>query len=170
MIYIISHINDAAEVSKVLAERNKNYRYILNTYLGFEGNYIHHLNNDDVDLRRVLSGYHGNRNLKILQIEELSVNKPKFLPNFHFIGYEFGSLCEDYDSYSSIFNEILFGKIKSLTKFSLKLNKYGIFDSCHDVLEYKRAHVLATQAGLDVEHEDILNIYQIGIYSSRTAD
>lgn len=81
---------------------------------------------------------------------------------FSYIGYDYGSFgTEQGRPYSSIFNEILFGRVEKLRSFKDKLNEHLLFPDKPTVEEYVRVHHELSLAEENVEFEEILDIYQI---------
>jgi hypothetical protein len=77
------------------------------------------------------------------------------------IGYEYGNLEDEYQIYSSIFQEIILGDFDELIAFKDKLNKHLLFPTKEIAEEYVKVHHQLTEEGKGVEMEEILDIYEI---------
>lgn len=85
--------------------------------------------------------------------------------NLLIVGFDYGICQENGTNYSSIFNEILFGKVSELTSFYELLNDNLLFDSEGLVNEYVSMHHKCSQEGKDVEWEEYMEVFKIYKYS-----
>ncbi len=123
---------------------------ILDTYQGFEGELI-----DILPIKEEIKN--SNNILHVFSGEFL----PSFLNNPAIkVGYDVG-VCEEETTYSSIFNEILFGKLKELTDFKDLLNENLLFPDKSIAEKYICLHNTLSALGIDVEDYQKLNIYEI---------
>ena len=82
--------------------------------------------------------------------------------NLIFQGYDYGCPIKDeMDLYSSIFQEIIFGKQAELVEKKNDLNTQLLFNSFEEIIKYRDLHMTLAQHGIDVEHNECLNILKI---------
>ena len=104
--------------------------------------------------------------LIILLVLDTSDSLPKIFENSaKFVGYDVGICDEDTGFYSSIFNEILFGKITELTSTRKQLNNSLLFDSLAFAEKYVTLHTQLAIDGKDVESYQPMLVYAIWKYS-----
>lgn len=137
---------------------------IVNQYQGFEGEIIavFSVNEDTLETINKYIVLNKEQNYCLL----LVVNKNKDIPNFlknHVVqvGFDYGILEEISCAYSSIFHEVLFGKIDELVMFKDKLNEHLLFPTQDLAKDYYHIHHKLFLEGKDVEHEEYMEIYEI---------
>lgn len=77
------------------------------------------------------------------------------------VGYEVGVCEKEKTIYSSIFNEILFGKLDELTVYKDFLNENLLFPSRSLAEQYVKLHDQLSAQGMDVEDYEEMTIYEI---------
>lgn len=82
------------------------------------------------------------------------------------VGFDYGILEEITCTYSSIFHEVLFGKMDELVLYIDKLNEHLLFPTKDFAEDYFRTHHKLSLEGKDVEHEEYMEIYEIWKYKS----
>jgi hypothetical protein len=90
----------------------------------------------------------------------ITIDEKKENSDFVF-GFDVGSLDINGYSYSSIFQEIIFATRDNFPNFFKKLNAHWLFPDYQTASDYLLYHKDLRLKGLDLEHEDILNIYRI---------
>lgn len=70
---------------------------------------------------------------------------------FAFCGYDFGNLISEYNLFSVVFNEVLFGEHDELRRFSSCLNANLLFEKERDIEELSVVREKLAQAGADLE-------------------
>ena len=69
---------------------------------------------------------------------------------------------DELNIYSSIFNEILFGKVNELRYFKNKLNEHFLFSSYDNVKEYAFIHHHLLLKGVPVEDDEDCRFMKFG--------
>lgn len=77
------------------------------------------------------------------------------------IGYDYGIKVEENSIYSSIFHEILFGRLEELIAFKNQLNEHLLFPTREVAEEYARVHHKLDEEGKGVEWEEDMEIFEI---------
>jgi hypothetical protein len=70
-----------------------------------------------------------------------------------FCGYDYGMYLSEYNNYSVIFNEVIYGSIDKLRKFSGNLNEHLLLPSLDRVLELERQRSLMVESGVGLALE-----------------
>lgn len=144
---------------------------ILNKYQGFDGELIscfsiegnnNKLNKyfaECLDLNKL-------SDCNLLHIITGSESIPSYLREQSIqMGYEVGAFDEEGNIYSSIFNEILFGKVEELVVFKKVLNENLLFPDKSAAEKYVEMHNQMSIRGKDVENGVEMTIYEIWKYS-----
>jgi len=94
-----------------------------------------------------------NRKCDLLFIQTHEVPKRTDPPpsGFTFCGYDFGNYISEYNLFSVIFNEVLFGKHDELRRFTSCLNANLLFDKEDDIEKLKVVREKLAQDGADLE-------------------
>ena len=154
------YINKNKKIDELSVEQ------ILTKYQGFEGEPVVFYLIEEEKEKRI--------NEKIKECLELNYDKkcsllyviskethPILYEKTYRIGYEVG-FCEiDATIYSSIFNEVIFGKINELIYFKKYLNENLLFPDCKTAKDYVDMHNKLSLEGKDVEDYMEMVIYEI---------
>ena len=140
---------------------------LLTKYAGFEGESIYFseitsINNFKEKINELLElkkSEHG-RLFFITDIDE-DLSLFPLHEHAHKVGYEVGTFDDDDSFFSSIFHEILFGKLEELTHFTNLLNKNLLFPDVSTAKNYIKEHSTLSQLGKSVEDYMPLKIYEI---------
>ena len=139
---------------------------VVNLYQGFEGELIDILpfpedpSEQSKAIENLKSSNPSNHKNVILLFDETHPVSDEIKSDTRFVGYEVGICDQDNGFYSSIFNEILFGKIHSLISYKSKLNRHLLFEKNDIAEEYLKLHQTLADQGEDVE-----SYYQMSIYA-----
>ena len=109
-----------------------------------------------------------NRKCDLLFIQTHEVPKRADLPpsHFAFCGYDFGNYISEYNFFSVIFNEVLFGKHEELKRFASQLNANLLFDTKEDVEKLKVAREKLAENSADLETVEMDEDFcEISIYN-----
>ena len=144
---------------------------VINLYQGFEGELIDILliPEDEIEQNEIIEKLDSEitkKKLTTLLVLDTSDSFPKTFENSaKFVGYDVGICDEDTGFYSSIFNEILFGKITELTSIQKQLNNALLFNSLTLAEKYVMLHAQLAIDGKDVESYQPMSVYAIWKYS-----
>jgi hypothetical protein len=104
--------------------------------------------------------------LLFIQTHEIQKRTDTPPPGFAFCGYDLGNYISEYNLFSVIFNEVLFGKHDELRRFSSYLNANLLFDKKDDVEKLKAVRERLAQDGADLETiETDEDFCEIGVYN-----
>lgn len=137
-------------------------RELLKTYQGFEGDLkeIYYVKSRDPDLQSVYGLFLEVSKVcdcKILYIGSFSSNLP--IPAVK-MGYDVG-ICMEECIFSSIFHEMLFGRIPELVVFKNLLNEYFLFPDKERAHKYVQVHNKMEKEGRDVETHLTMEVHEI---------
>lgn len=154
---------------------------LYKSYQGFEGNLISYFeiprNKNILNFAEALVEIPYNKRIKnhltLYVCSDLSDDN-SYLNNVALnVGYDVGWCDEsgafygdsgfysfEYSSYSSIFHEVLFGKIQQLVEYKIFLNEHLLFSDKSLAEQYVKLHAELAAQGKDVENEP-MKIYEI---------
>ncbi len=75
--------------------------------------------------------------------------------NITFCGFDYGLYCSEYNCYSAIFNEIIYGKYEELKIFSTKLNKSLLLPTADLIKNFHEARNSLVALGADLETAEV---------------
>lgn len=147
---------------------------IVNTYQGFEGDVVSYFlikeNEDKVRVNEYTNQCLELKKLSnclLLHVISGSEAMPHFLKEQVIqLGYDVGALDEEGTIFSSIFNEILFGKIEELVVFKEMLNENLLFSNRSVAEAYVAVHNEMSAQGRCVEDYFEMTIYEIWKHKS----
>ena len=76
-------------------------------------------------------------------------------------GFDVGILDIEFYSYSSIYNEIIFTRLGFFPDYKDRLNKFFLFPTYRDALDFFKFHAELDEKWYDVEHTEFMSIYRI---------
>lgn len=87
------------------------------------------------------------------------------LPGFEFVGYDLGYYESEFNHFSVLLNEVVFGSLLQLTKFRASLNECLLLmsDDDTDEIRYERERLLETDSDLEIGEERIETIPMFAI-------
>jgi len=139
---------------------------LLVKYQGFEGDLLSFLyvDIDKIEIRKIKQCFESknlnNRFLFYLVPENnRALNSLKELANF--VGYDVGICEQEKTIYSSIFNEVIFGRLNELVSWKNSLNENLLFPDKTTAENYVKFHVELAAQGKDVEDYEEMLIYEM---------
>lgn len=107
-------------------------------------------------LDKVLGYFHVARkcfHCDLIYIDTVQGNTPQIAPpnGFWFCGFDFGWYQSEYNLFSAIFNEIIYGRYSELRFFGAKLNENLLLPSMADISAFVQARQQLIEKGADLE-------------------
>lgn len=87
--------------------------------------------------------------IKVLPFE-VQINEPcNIVNNFTFIGYDYGNYISEFNCYSSIYHEVIYGFHKDMRQYSSFFNKHLLLPNIEKVGELARTRQILLEKGTD---------------------
>lgn len=140
---------------------------LINKFNGFEGDIVSFTEVFDPQanvyeiFNQKAASIHAKSHLALFLDKNIDSDQNLLSHELQFIGYDYGLCEENSTNFSSIFNEVIFGKEPELLDFYSSLNSNLLFPNLCIVKRYVEIHHLLSTQGRDVEWEEYLQIYKI---------
>jgi hypothetical protein len=148
---------------------NLSVEQVLKKYDGFEGACLECISEkqgskilDSICIKLLGSLGRNKNNFILLYLGVPGKKIPTFInEHFYFAGYEYGFIKDEINTYSSIFNEILFGDISELISFNKRLNQALLFDDLKTATDYLHTHQKLSKEGKEVSYEKDMRLFEV---------
>lgn len=143
---------------------------IINKFQGYEGEVVevYPIKENDLDLHEIIKLFYEITNLDnhlLLYVSTESRGVPNVIKEQAvFVGFDAGLCDEEGNIFSSIFHEILFGKVPELVLFVDRLNENFLLPDRSTAEKYVEIHNAISAQGRDVEDFMSMVIYEIWKY------
>lgn len=139
---------------------------VIDKFQGYEGNVLDvYPIEDNLELETIIKIFYevpNQSNNLLLYVKSDSADVPKIIKDKAvFVGFDVGLCNEEGDVFSSIFHEILFGRVPELVSFAERLNENYLLPDRLIADEYVCVHDEMSRLGKCVEDYRPLIIYEI---------
>ena len=170
VIALIEKYNKSNFFWKRLNERRPELLQTIRKYDGFEGNCVSCIGDDQINISSIQelkqeyldkSKVREDRSYILICISENEEIKSEVQENFIFIGYDCGFFKDDSNIYSSVLNEVIWGKREKLTEYERELNQSYLFPTKEDAFYYLNYHQELKKKGEDVEDDEDMSVFKV---------
>lgn len=147
--------------------QNVSLEKLLNKYQGFEGELIKLIEVNETfseiknEIIQCLEIYNPQTQILSYILHEENCVPQYIEEQSIFVGYEIGVCEKEKTLFSSIFNEILFGKLEQLVFFKEKLNENFLFSDKKSAEKYITLHNQLSAQGMDVEDYEKIHVLEV---------